>query len=198
VLVTVEAAPNQQPVADAGQDQTVTGFAGENITSVTLDGRNSSDSDGEITQYLWYENGELIATGIMPEVVLPIGIHTISLTVIDSGAPLLSDSDDVVITLVGQQDTTPPHVEITSLADGSIVIRKSVITVNAMATDESGTVTGVELYVNDDLKGKDLTAPYTFSWKVPAAKNKKYRLSARAYDAAGNIGLATEVIVHAK
>jgi len=40
--------PNADPVADAGADQTV----GPRQT-VTLDGSNSSDSDGSIAKYQW-------------------------------------------------------------------------------------------------------------------------------------------------
>lgn len=92
------------PDANAGPDQTVeqTDYLG---TDVTLDGSGSDDEDGDpITTYSWVLNAVQIATGVGPTVSLPLGEHTITLTVTgDEG----SDSDDVDITV---EDTTPPTI----------------------------------------------------------------------------------------
>lgn len=98
---------NLPPVADAGtypvfeQDS----HAG---ASVTLDGSGSTD-DGLVAplEYTWsWDNGS--ATGVIPEVILPLGNTSICLNVSDGQ---FSDTDTVEITV---QDTTPPEIVIRS------------------------------------------------------------------------------------
>ncbi len=85
--------PNQPPVAIAGPDQTI---AENNVT--VLDGSMSSDPEGTILSFSWSLNGAEISTD--PKVTvgpLPVGVHTVTLTVTDrSGA---SVSDDVILTV---------------------------------------------------------------------------------------------------
>ena len=106
VVITVNRAANRPPVANAGPDRTVADTdqqAGENVT---LDGRQSSDADGAIASYVWRNAaGAQIATGANPQVRLPDGANTITLTVTDNGE--LSASDSVVIT-VGSPANRPP------------------------------------------------------------------------------------------
>ncbi len=91
------------PVADAGDDQTVE-CAGS-LTSVTLDGTGSTPGSGSITSYTWTEGATTLGSGATLMVSLPQGSHTITLTVEDTGGG--SDSDDVVINIV---DTTAPVI----------------------------------------------------------------------------------------
>lgn len=101
VVVTIVQPPppadNLPPVADAGPDQTVTDTDGDGIASVTLDGTASSDPDGTVSGYGWWEGPELIATSFRAGVPLTVGIHTITLIVTDEHGA--SGSDDVVITV---------------------------------------------------------------------------------------------------
>ena len=97
VEITVEAfVGNQDPVADAGPDQTVTDADNGGDEDVTLDGSASTD-DGTIASYSWSENSVEIATGMMPTVTLAVGAHTITLTVTDDEGA--TGTDDVVITV---------------------------------------------------------------------------------------------------
>ena len=90
---------NEQPVADAGLDQTVYTFIGE--VEVVLDGSGSYDlEDDELTyQWTWTVNGNTYnATGVSPTIELPVGEHTVTLTVndgIEDSAP-----DEVIITVL--------------------------------------------------------------------------------------------------
>ncbi len=102
---------NQPPVAEAGPDQVVeaTSPAG---ADVTLNGGGSSDPDGDPLTYTWTTLfGEL--TGVSPTLTLPLGMHTISLTVEDSGGETSSDAVTVTV-----QDTTPPETTITAQPAG--------------------------------------------------------------------------------
>ena len=91
------------PTANAGPDQTVE-CAGA-TTAVNLDGSASTAGSGTINSYSWAEAATPLGTGAMLTVNLPVGTHTITLTVTDTGGG--SDTDDVVITV---QDTLAPDI----------------------------------------------------------------------------------------
>jgi glucose/arabinose dehydrogenase len=87
-------------------------------------------------------------------------------------------------------DNIAPQVSITNPADGATVARKSNVTLSANASDNVG-VTRVEFYVNGSLQCTDTSASYTCSWRVPNPPNRTYQIQARAFDQAGNSGVAT-------
>jgi DNA-binding beta-propeller fold protein YncE len=91
------------PTANAGADQTVE-CAGA-TTAVNLDGSASTAGSGTINSYSWAEGATPLGTGAMLTVNLPVGTHTITLTVTDTGGG--SDTDDVVVTV---QDTLAPNI----------------------------------------------------------------------------------------
>lgn len=96
---------------------------------------------------------------------------------------------------ISTPDVTAPVVTIPSPVDGAIV--KGTITVTAGASDNVK-VTKVEFYINGVLKQTKTSSPYTYSWNTKYVKNGSYRLSAKAYDAAGNIGQSTGITVTVK
>jgi hypothetical protein len=87
-------ADNVGPTANAGPDIVVfdsptNGFGFE---PVTLDGSASSDSDGFIQLYQWRRNGLVILQQAVGSAVLPLGTHTIQLTVTDDDFAQASDT----------------------------------------------------------------------------------------------------------
>jgi len=66
------------------------------------------------------------------------------------------------------------------------------LTFTATATDNIG-VTKVEYYVNGALKGSATASPYTFAFLSTALTNGSSSLVAKAYDAAGNVGISATV-----
>lgn len=94
---------NTPPVANAGADQTV-----DEGDTVTLDGSNSTDSDGAVSFYLWSQTGGASvtlsdSTAANPTFVTPpVGGSgtevTFQLTVTDSGG--LKASDETCVTIV--------------------------------------------------------------------------------------------------
>lgn len=87
-------------------------------------------------------------------------------------------------------DTTAPAVAISSPASGATI--SGMVNITASASDSVG-VSKVEFYVNGVLKATDTTAPFSFSWDSATVANGSYSLSARAFDAAGNIGQSGSV-----
>ena len=94
--------PNTPPAAAAGIDQTVE-CATHSGSRVNLTSTGSSDSDGQIVLFEWFENGQLIATGPAPGVTLALGVHSIILRVRDDDG---GTNDDLVVVRV--EDTRAP------------------------------------------------------------------------------------------
>jgi hypothetical protein len=91
-------APNLPPVANAGRDQTAKDIDGDGKELVWLDGYDSYDQDGGlITSWRWAENGRDVATGLAPGVELPVGEHTLTLTVKDGPGSRHEDTVRIVV-----------------------------------------------------------------------------------------------------
>ena len=119
---------NNPPVANAGPDQTVeaTGPAG---ASVTLNGLGSSDPDGDSLIYKW--SGPFPdAEAPSPVVTVPLGTHSISLTVNDGKGG--SATDSVVVTV---RDTTPPEISASLSPIGHVHGKKGLFLIKFAARD---------------------------------------------------------------
>ncbi len=88
-------------------------------------------------------------------------------------------------------DLIAPTVSLTGPVNGSQVL--GTVNISATASDNVG-VTKVEFYLNGILLGSKTSAPYTYLWNVAALLGSQ-SLSAKAYDAAGNVGVSTSVTV---
>jgi Bacterial Ig domain/Malectin domain len=89
-------------------------------------------------------------------------------------------------------DTTPPVATITQPIDGSSV--HATVTVTVTATDDVG-VTKVALWVDGILNGTVTAPPFTFSLNTVSLADNAHALQAKAYDAAGNVGLSAVVSI---
>jgi thermitase len=87
----------------------------------------------------------------------------------------------------GTGDTTAPSIIITSPADGSTVA--GMVGVLVSAVDNVGTVK-VELYVDGIRYGTSSNFPFTIKWNTRKAARGGHTLQAKAYDAAGNVGVS--------
>ncbi|RJS20689.1 serine protease [Corallococcus sp. H22C18031201] len=92
----------------------------------------------------------------------------------------------------GPADTTAPTTSLTAPAAGAVLSGTS--TVSATASDNVG-VSRVEFYAGTTLLGTDSTAPYAVDWNTASVANGAYVLTAKAYDAAGNVGTSSSVSV---
>lgn len=92
----------------------------------------------------------------------------------------------------GGGDTQAPTVSITAPLNGATV--SGTVSVTATASDNVG-VTKVEFYLDGVLQSTDTTSPYSWSWDTTSATNASHSLTAKAYDAALNVGTSTTVTV---
>ena len=153
----------QPPIAQAGADRTIA--KGD---SVTLNGQDSYDPDGEIVSYVWSFGG-LTKTGMIIDIDNPpVGTATVTLTVEDNDGN--TDSDTVVITVVDDPTNLPPEAKatITPAGDSPIMCsygsddRTIVLDASASTDPEgqvltfawSGLMRGDE-QVKEDIKEKD-------------------------------------------
>lgn len=90
-------------------------------------------------------------------------------------------------------DTTPPTVNVTAPAAGATVSGSSVA-LTATATDSSG-VSKVDFLVDGTLIGTSTVSPYSLSWDSTIVSNGTHSITARATDAAGNVGTSSAVSV---
>ncbi len=93
-------------------------------------------------------------------------------------------------------DSIAPKVSITYPANGDTLTRNVAVNITATASDNIA-VSKVEFYVSGALRCTDTTAPYTCSWKIPAAK-KSYNLQAKVYDTSDNFGVSAVTVTSVK
>ncbi|WP_316369377.1 autotransporter family protein [Candidatus Thiodiazotropha sp. CDECU1] len=138
VLISVAATSNA-PIANAGQDQTLTDTDGDGSEQVNLDATGSSDPDGNILSYQWFENGTEIASGATVTITLPEGNHTLTLRVTDNDD--LVAEDQVIISIISNTlapiaNAGPDQTLVDTDDDGSA----SVALDGAGSTDPDGSI----------------------------------------------------------
>jgi hypothetical protein len=101
------AVDSRAPVADAGADAEIVGEDDDWRGRVTLDGSASADPDGpaDIVSYIWERAGLVVGSGARPTVDLPLGTHTLLLTVTDATG--LTGRDSVTIAVRSAPGSPP-------------------------------------------------------------------------------------------
>ena len=111
-------------------------------------------------------------------------------------------SASTTITIIGpvvkppDQDITSPIVSILEPANGAKPVRGK-FTVQSSATDNSGTITKTEVYVDGSIVQTVLGPEATYAWSVKSRKiaNGEHTITVKAYDGTGNVGSATITVV---
>jgi subtilisin family serine protease len=89
------------------------------------------------------------------------------------------------VVVMVNNDVTAPSVSVTSPAEGATLL--GTITLTASASDDRA-VSRVAFYVDGQLLWSDYSSPYSYSWNSRSVPNGAHTVSAKAYDAAGNVG----------
>ncbi|MEE9302852.1 MAG: Ig-like domain-containing protein, partial [Thiotrichaceae bacterium] len=180
--------------ANAGNDQTLVVNQEDDLKLVTLSSKNSTDIDGTISNIEWRNaNNEQLSASSTMVTSLPVGIHKMTLKVIDNEGA--SDTDSVTVTINSQPiataDDVPPSVSLTSPSNHQTT--SGVVTVSTKTSDNVGVVAVKFFLDGSQLSNTDTTPPYAISWNTLQETNGAYTLIAKAYDAAGNVATSTPV-----
>jgi subtilisin family serine protease len=171
---------------------TVTGLVAVNVAA--------SDNVG-VTRVELLVNGAVLAS----DTTAPYGFSWDSSILAGTSATLVAKAYDaagnvgtskaIALTVAGvtTSDTTPPTVSIAQPLSTSTPL-SGTVTVTVNASDNVG-VTRVEFLVNGSVVATDTASPYTFSWDTTALAGTTPVISARAYDAAGNVATSTAISV---
>jgi len=180
----------------------MTGVAAtDNTYSLDVDGTscyvvgNSSSIPANTWTWVNYQNGD--TANLITLNGLTAGTHTLKMVGTADGVKLdriLVIGDlSCVPTGTGDNcasgtDTTNPVVHI-SAPTGGATVNGTGVPISATATDDSGTVTKTELWIDGTQIGNpDTVAPYHFSWNSTTVNNGSHNITVKAYDPSGNIG----------
>ena len=120
------------------------------------------------------------------------GAHTFGARAYDAAGNTGTAANVTVTVANATLDTLAPTVTMTSPTNGATV--SGTINQAVTATDNVG-VTKVEFLRDGVVYGQDTTAPYSTSLNTTTVTNGAHTFGARAYDAAGNVGNATNATV---
>jgi Bacterial Ig domain len=161
----------------------VSASIGTSMIHLLLDGNVMGIVSGSSANYPW----DTTATSD--------GIHEWVAKAYDaSGIYATSVPTSVVVKNQSSVDASPPVAAMLQPTGATSIGRRSRVNVAITASDDVG-VARVEFYVNGGLMCTFAASPYTCAWRVPAAAGKTYSLQAKAYDAAGNVGVSGVVSV---
>ncbi|QWV91837.1 fibronectin type III domain-containing protein [Geomonas oryzisoli] len=148
---------------------------------------NATDNVGVSRVEFYLNNSLLTATNMAPYTyawdsrTVPNGVYTVTAKAYDAAGNL---GQSQVLTINVSNDLIAPSVSLTSPLSGATLT--GTVTVSASASDNVG-VSKVEFYRNNVLQATVATAPYSYSWTTTSVANGSYTLTAKAYDAAGNV-----------
>ncbi len=196
VTITVNPAPNQPPVANAGADQTIT----LPTNSVTVNGSASKDPDGSIVSYSWTEvSGPSTATIATASSVstainsLVQGTYVFRLTVTDNSGATGTDTLQVIVNAAPNQ---PPVANAgTSI---TITLPTNSTTLNgSQSYDPDGTIAGYSWTQSSGPSTATITGSKTATAAVSSLVAGTYIFTLTVTDNLGATGTAqVKVIVN--
>jgi hypothetical protein len=174
--------------------------AGATLSGTVELAATASDNVG-VTRVEFYDGASLLGTDTTAPYSLAwntagvaVGGHTLTARAYDAVGNV-GTSASVSVTV--SNDTTAPTVSLTFPAPNATLTIRETYTLTATASDNVG-VTRVEFFLDGGmLLGSDSTAPYSLSWYNNTTVGV-HTLSAKAYDAAGNVTTSTAVTVSAQ
>ena len=157
---------NQDPIADAGPDQTVSDADNSGAEAVTLDGTGSSDGDGTIVSYDWSESDgsggvNPLGSGSTLGVSLGVGVHTIDLLVTDDEGA--TGTDSVTVTVLANQSPTADAGPDVTVTDADESGAETVTLDGTGSSDADGTIVSYEWTEGATILGTTAVLPVSFT-----------------------------------
>jgi hypothetical protein len=97
---------NTPPTAIPGEGFEVEDEDGDGFETVSVDGSNSTDSDGKIIAYQWMLGNESVADEAVATITLPVGTHRLTLTVTDDKGATASARIRIKVSRGSQSEST--------------------------------------------------------------------------------------------
>jgi Secretion system C-terminal sorting domain/Domain of unknown function (DUF5060) len=191
VLVTVNAAPNQAPGANAGRDKTIS----LPTNSTTLDG-SGTDTDGTIVGYAWVKIAGP-ATGILANANAAVanltslvqGVYSYQLTVTDNTGATASDT--VSVTVNASTNQAPVA---NAGRDISIYLPVDNTLLTGMGTDADGTIAAYYWRVIGGPSQYLFTSPTAAVTYIKNLRMGVYKIEFAVKDNAGAFGYDTVLV----
>lgn len=173
-------------ITSPGNGATVSGSVAFNVAAV---------DDKAVSRVQFYLNDTLLGSDTSAPYSLAWnsaevadGWHTLSARAIDSSNNL--GASELVSVLVSNPtapvDATPPTVTINAPYPGKKVGKREAITVQAFDDQKVGRV---EVYVDGKLRSSSSSGALSWIWNTSKESSGAHTLSAKAFDAAGNVSL---------
>jgi|GEM_PF-1757508 len=159
---------------------------------------SASDNKSVAWVQLWIDSSFFQTSYVSPfpfslnTQLLANGTHTLQFKAYDAAGNIGSSAATAIIVNNSTDNIFPTNVSITSPANGASVSGKTVLT--ATASDNMG-VAKMEFYDGTTKIGQDLFSPFEVYWQSNKAANGTHQLTAKAYDAAGNVTTSSAVSV---
>ena len=186
VTVTVNAAPNQAPAANAGANQTIT----LPTNSVTLTG-SGTDPDGTITSYLWTKiSGPTTFTIVSPNTAQTVinnlvqGTYVFRLTVTDNSG---ATADAFVTVTVNSSGNQAPVAN--AGPDIIITLPTNTTTLNGSGTDADGTIASYQWTKISGPATFNIVSPTQAQTVINTLVQGSYVFSLTVTDNSGNTGI---------
>ena len=202
VNVVVNPAPNQPPVANAGNNATIT----LPISSVTLDGSASKDPDGTITSYAWtwvsgptqytIANASAVSTTVSN---LAQGTYTFKLAVTDNSGTSSSATVQVVVNAApsnGDNSTggTAPIIKVDAGPDIIVTLPANSTTLNGSASDSRGPIQQYKWVKIDGPAQYTITSPSSAVTTITNLIAGTYSFRFDVWDNAWNVKSDTVIV----
>ncbi len=150
VWYTDDLVENSIPVANAGEDQTVTDTNDDGSEMVSLNGSLSSDLDGDNLTFSWTENSIILGSDQNIDHSFAVGEHIIILTVDDGNGGVTND--EVTITVNAGEPNVFDNIVIPPTLDNptKIVLSNNSATINIAQYGDCGVGKVYSLNLADD------------------------------------------------
>ncbi|WP_339658892.1 PKD domain-containing protein [uncultured Polaribacter sp.] len=150
---------NELPIAIIGDDVLLIDENLDGVETYELNAKNSSDSDGEITSYVWKEDGIVLGQGVQLEMEFELGVHNILLEVTDNDGAIVSTSINLTVNQLPKAFAGDDIVKVDTDSNGNEIVQ-----LNASgSSDADGTIIGYTWFYDGAEIGNSEIINYSFN-----------------------------------